>query len=207
MTRMLWWKLSRTRLSGLQLWTSPTLSLCPGKELFFLPTHLRCVQLSARACSIPCSARGASGCSGAAAQPAPPLRIGDQLLACPLPASSLPAWLRARCWGHRGEKKWASKLLAAFCCSVALWPQQPEAGFSAGGRAEPQGRLCLCLRLLSCRDHPLLRLKNVLITPHAGTATLQAAQAMAAEAVANMQAALRGQRIPSQVLPAAPPLR
>ncbi|XP_064017338.1 glyoxylate/hydroxypyruvate reductase B-like isoform X2 [Pogoniulus pusillus] len=62
------------------------------------------------------------------------------------------------------------------------------------------------------RDHPLLRLKNVIITPHAGTATLQAAQAMAAEAVANMLAALRGQPIPSQVLPAgrippaAPPL-
>ncbi|NXF96688.1 GRHPR reductase, partial [Eubucco bourcierii] len=51
------------------------------------------------------------------------------------------------------------------------------------------------------RGHPLLRLKNVIITPHAGTATLQAVQAMAAEAIANMLAALRGQPIPSQVFP------
>ncbi|NXN97335.1 GRHPR reductase, partial [Rhinopomastus cyanomelas] len=51
------------------------------------------------------------------------------------------------------------------------------------------------------RDHPLLKLDNVIITPHIGTATAQAVELMAEEAAANILAALRGQPIPSEVLP------
>ncbi|XP_054238001.1 probable 2-ketogluconate reductase isoform X2 [Indicator indicator] len=51
------------------------------------------------------------------------------------------------------------------------------------------------------RDHPLLRLQNVIITPHTGTATAQALLSMAAEASANILAALSGQHVPSQVFP------
>ncbi|NXP34087.1 GRHPR reductase, partial [Leiothrix lutea] len=51
------------------------------------------------------------------------------------------------------------------------------------------------------RDHPLLNLNNVIITPHIGTATVQAIRTMAEEAIANMLAVLNGQPIPSEVLP------
>ncbi|XP_069709917.1 probable 2-ketogluconate reductase isoform X2 [Phaenicophaeus curvirostris] len=51
------------------------------------------------------------------------------------------------------------------------------------------------------RDHPLLRLNNIIITPHIGTATVQALRMMAEEAIANMLAVLNGQPIPSEVFP------
>ncbi|XP_035749384.1 probable 2-ketogluconate reductase isoform X1 [Egretta garzetta] len=51
------------------------------------------------------------------------------------------------------------------------------------------------------RDHPLLQLNNIIITPHIGTATVQAICLMAEEAIANMLAALNGQPIPSEVFP------
>ncbi|XP_056187718.1 probable 2-ketogluconate reductase isoform X1 [Falco biarmicus] len=51
------------------------------------------------------------------------------------------------------------------------------------------------------RDHPLLKLNNIIITPHIGTATVQAIRMMAEEAIANMLAVLNGQPIPSEVCP------
>ncbi|XP_077666667.1 putative 2-ketogluconate reductase isoform X2 [Eretmochelys imbricata] len=51
------------------------------------------------------------------------------------------------------------------------------------------------------RDHPLLKLKNIIITPHIGTATVQATRMMTEEAVANIQAVLNGLPIPSEVIP------
>ncbi|XP_050164662.1 probable 2-ketogluconate reductase isoform X2 [Myiozetetes cayanensis] len=51
------------------------------------------------------------------------------------------------------------------------------------------------------RDHPLLKLNNVIITPHIGTATVQAIHMMAEEAIANILAVLNGQPIPSEVFP------
>ncbi|NWX73867.1 GRHPR reductase, partial [Alca torda] len=51
------------------------------------------------------------------------------------------------------------------------------------------------------RDHPLLKLNNIIITPHIGTATVQAIHMMAEEAIANMLAVLNGQPIPSEVFP------
>ncbi|XP_009555237.1 probable 2-ketogluconate reductase isoform X3 [Cuculus canorus] len=51
------------------------------------------------------------------------------------------------------------------------------------------------------RDHPLLKLNNIIITPHIGTATVQALRMMAEEAIANMLAVLNGQPIPSEVFP------
>ncbi|KAM6275357.1 putative 2-ketogluconate reductase isoform 2-T2 [Spheniscus humboldti] len=51
------------------------------------------------------------------------------------------------------------------------------------------------------RDHPLLKLNNIIITPHIGTATVQATCMMAEEAIANMLAVLKGQPIPSEVFP------
>uniref|UniRef100_A0A8C0G3Q7 Glyoxylate reductase/hydroxypyruvate reductase n=1 Tax=Chelonoidis abingdonii TaxID=106734 RepID=A0A8C0G3Q7_CHEAB len=50
------------------------------------------------------------------------------------------------------------------------------------------------------RDHPLLKLKNIIITPHIGTATVQATRMMTEEAVANIQAVLNGLPIPSEKL-------
>ncbi|XP_028593358.2 putative 2-ketogluconate reductase isoform X1 [Podarcis muralis] len=51
------------------------------------------------------------------------------------------------------------------------------------------------------RDHPLLQLKNVIITPHIGTATVQALLMMTEEAVENIQAVLNDLPIPSEVIP------
>ncbi|XP_068252273.1 glyoxylate reductase/hydroxypyruvate reductase-like isoform X3 [Nyctibius grandis] len=51
------------------------------------------------------------------------------------------------------------------------------------------------------RDHPLLKLNNIIISPHIGTATVQAIHMMAEEAIANMLAVLNGQPIPSEVFP------
>ncbi|KAM9636858.1 putative 2-ketogluconate reductase isoform 2-T3 [Morphnus guianensis] len=51
------------------------------------------------------------------------------------------------------------------------------------------------------RDHPLLKLNNIIITPHIGTATVQAICMMAEEAITNMLAVLNGQPIPSEVFP------
>ena len=45
-------------------------------------------------------------------------------------------------------------------------------------------------------DHPLLRLPNVLITPHVASATHETREAMASMAVDNLLAALRGERMP-----------
>ncbi|XP_053099700.1 probable 2-ketogluconate reductase isoform X2 [Hemicordylus capensis] len=49
------------------------------------------------------------------------------------------------------------------------------------------------------RDHLLLHLKNVIITPHIGTATVQALQMMTEEAVENMLAVLNNRPVPSEV--------
>ncbi|XP_009687002.1 probable 2-ketogluconate reductase isoform X2 [Struthio camelus] len=51
------------------------------------------------------------------------------------------------------------------------------------------------------RDHPLLKLNNIIIAPHIGTATVQAIRMMAEEAIANMLAVLNGQPVPSEVFP------
>ncbi|XP_066482390.1 probable 2-ketogluconate reductase isoform X2 [Tiliqua scincoides] len=51
------------------------------------------------------------------------------------------------------------------------------------------------------RDHLLLQLKNVIITPHIGTATEQALRMMTEEAVENILAVLNGLPIPSEVIP------
>jgi glyoxylate reductase len=49
------------------------------------------------------------------------------------------------------------------------------------------------------RDHPLLGLANVLITPHLGSATAQTRRRMAELSVANLLAGLRGEKLPRQV--------
>jgi glyoxylate reductase len=49
------------------------------------------------------------------------------------------------------------------------------------------------------RDHPLLRLENVIIAPHLGSATHQTRRAMAQLAVDNLRAGLIGQPLPSPV--------
>lgn len=49
------------------------------------------------------------------------------------------------------------------------------------------------------RDHPLLSLPNILITPHVGSATPETRTRMAMMAVDNLLAGLRGQRMPSCV--------
>jgi glyoxylate reductase len=43
------------------------------------------------------------------------------------------------------------------------------------------------------RDHPLLTLENVIITPHLGSATMQTRRAMKQMAVDNLKAGLAGQ--------------
>jgi glyoxylate reductase len=51
------------------------------------------------------------------------------------------------------------------------------------------------------RDHPLLRLDNVLITPHLGSATEQTRQRMAEVSIDNLLAGLSGRPLPFQVVP------
>ncbi|XP_074908348.1 putative 2-ketogluconate reductase [Buteo buteo] len=51
------------------------------------------------------------------------------------------------------------------------------------------------------RDHTLLKLKNVIITPHLGIKTDKATYMITEEAVENILAALNGLPIPSEVLP------
>ena len=53
------------------------------------------------------------------------------------------------------------------------------------------------------RDHPLLKLDNVTITPHLGSATEQTRRRMAEVSVENLLAGLSGKPLPCRVLPAA----
>ncbi len=55
------------------------------------------------------------------------------------------------------------------------------------------------------RDHPLLRLDNVLITPHLGSATEQTRQRMAEVSVENLLAGLAGRALPFRVVPSGAP--
>ena len=52
------------------------------------------------------------------------------------------------------------------------------------------------------RNHPLLRLDNVIITPHLGSATEQTRRRMAEVSVANLLAGVSGQPLPFRVFPA-----
>ena len=52
------------------------------------------------------------------------------------------------------------------------------------------------------RDHPLLRLNNVIITPHLGSATEQTRRRMAEVSAENLFAGLAGKPLAFQVLPA-----
>jgi glyoxylate reductase len=54
------------------------------------------------------------------------------------------------------------------------------------------------------RDHPLLRLDNVIITPHLGSATEQTRQRMAEVSVDNLLAGLAGRPLPFRVGPPGP---
>jgi glyoxylate reductase len=51
------------------------------------------------------------------------------------------------------------------------------------------------------RDHPLLRLDNVLIVPHLGSATQETRTSMAELSVRNLLAGLRGEKLPVEVRP------
>jgi glyoxylate reductase len=50
------------------------------------------------------------------------------------------------------------------------------------------------------RDHPLLRMPNVVITPHLGSATVETRRRMAELSVENLLAGLRGERLPHPVV-------
>ena len=52
------------------------------------------------------------------------------------------------------------------------------------------------------REHPLLRLDNVIITPHLGSATEQTRQRMAEVSIENLLAGLAGRPLPFPVVPA-----
>ena len=49
------------------------------------------------------------------------------------------------------------------------------------------------------RNHPLLQLDNLIITPHLGSATRQTRRQMGELAIANLRAGLRGEALPSRV--------
>ncbi len=49
------------------------------------------------------------------------------------------------------------------------------------------------------RDHPLLKMENLVITPHLGSATIQTRRAMAQLAVDNLKAGLAGQPLPRRI--------
>jgi glyoxylate reductase len=49
------------------------------------------------------------------------------------------------------------------------------------------------------RDHPLLKLDNVIVAPHLGSATRQTRQRMAELSIDNLLAGLRGQDLPSRI--------
>ena len=51
------------------------------------------------------------------------------------------------------------------------------------------------------RDHPLLRLDNVIIAPHLGSATEQTRQRMAEISIENLLAGLSGTPLPFRVAP------
>jgi glyoxylate reductase len=55
------------------------------------------------------------------------------------------------------------------------------------------------------RDHPLLALDNVIITPHLGSATEQTRRRMAEMSVENLRAGLAGRPLPYCVAPAGRP--
>src|SRR6266699_2261065 len=57
------------------------------------------------------------------------------------------------------------------------------------------------------RDHPLLRLDNVTITPHLGSATEQTRRRMAEVSVENLLAGLSGRPLPFTVAPPGSPGR
>lgn len=50
------------------------------------------------------------------------------------------------------------------------------------------------------RDHPLLKLKNIILTPHIGSATHQARRQMMENLVESILASLNGLPIPNEVL-------
>jgi glyoxylate reductase len=54
------------------------------------------------------------------------------------------------------------------------------------------------------RDHPLLKLDNVTIAPHLGSATEQTRQRMAEVSIANLLAGLHGKPLLHQVKPVQP---
>jgi glyoxylate reductase len=49
------------------------------------------------------------------------------------------------------------------------------------------------------RDHPLLRMDNLIISPHLGSATVETRRLMAELSVANLLAGLRGEALPNRV--------
>lgn len=49
------------------------------------------------------------------------------------------------------------------------------------------------------RDHPLLRLENLVVVPHLGSATVQTRDAMARRSIENLLAGLQGKSLPSRV--------
>uniref|UniRef100_A0A8C0IL93 GRHPR reductase n=1 Tax=Chelonoidis abingdonii TaxID=106734 RepID=A0A8C0IL93_CHEAB len=69
------------------------------------------------------------------------------------------------------------------------------------GRVQCNGPIAQPLIPRFSRDHPLLKLKNILITPHLGIRTDETTRMITEEAVANILAALNGLPIPNEVFP------